>query len=166
MNPEPIDRQPLRTFSDSSGEVVPYDGTAPIFWRLSVYVLVVRDGNILMKQHPRVDRWELPGGAAETFETLTEGAERECCEETGYRVAVTEASPVHLDEVFFFHRGTNTYHNSVIVVFRGTVAAEPDPTWEPNTREARQICWVDPKSLSPRNTPPFHWAALRKARLV
>jgi 8-oxo-dGTP pyrophosphatase MutT (NUDIX family) len=92
-----------RRFLDRQGAEMAFDGASPITWRLSAYVLVVRDGRVLMvRQHAeRGGRWGLPGGRVEAEESLVEGAERECREETGYRFVASSPAPFDVQEAWF-----------------------------------------------------------------
>ena len=74
-----------RLYSDTLGNRVAHDGVSPVSWRLSSYVVAVRDGAILLVEPVWAERWELPGGEVELDESLLDGAIRECREETGHR---------------------------------------------------------------------------------
>ena len=69
-----------RLYSHALGNRVPHDGVTPVSWRLSSYVVAVRDGAVLLVEPVWAQRWELPGGAVEIEETLLDGAMRECQE--------------------------------------------------------------------------------------
>jgi 8-oxo-dGTP pyrophosphatase MutT (NUDIX family) len=161
-----VDRRDGRRFLDALGNEVPFTGTSPLSWRLSAYVLAVRDGKVLMVRQGAGVKWELPGGRVEVEEALLEAAERECHEETGYRFVAASSAPLHLQESWFFKRGSASFHHAVVFVFQGVVEGDVDPAWTRNLREIGDVRWLDPSDLSTANTHPFHWPPLRKARLV
>lgn len=157
----------MTVFSDTNGNPVPYDGQAPITWRLTVYALVEWDGKVLMMRPRDIERWELPGGEVQPEETLLEGLRREVFEETGYTFTPTQAIPIHFTEQFFFERDLGQYRHAVIAIFAGTVEADRAPDWshaEPG--EVRQVAWVSPAILTPSNTHPNQWPALTKSGWV
>lgn len=155
------------SYRDPRGNPVPYDGASPVTWRLGAGVLAERGGRMLMIESLQSGRWELPGGGVEVDETLLEGAARECFEETGYRLTAAGPEPFHVAEQFFFWRDDAPhYRHAVSVYFRGTVEEEADPAWTPDPVEVRTVRWMAPADLSPENTQPHQWAALRRAGLV
>ena len=74
-----------RSFLNALGEGVAHDGTSGVDWRIAVYVIVTKDGRLLLLEPHPGEKWQLPGGAAQPHESLAEAAARECREETGYR---------------------------------------------------------------------------------
>ncbi len=155
------------TYRDPRGNPVPYDGATPVTWRVGAYVLAERGGRVLMIESLQSGRWELPGGGVEVEETLLQGAARECFEETGYRPTGIGPDPLYVGEQFFFWRGDGPhYWHAVSVVFRGTVEGEADSAWTPDPLEVRAVRWMAPAALSPENTQPHQWPALRRAGLV
>lgn len=159
-------------FRDPQGRLVPHDGTTPVTWRIGAYALAQRDGRVLMIETAFSGRWELPGGGVEVYETLLEGATRECREETGHRFVATDSAPVYVGELFFFWRQTDPadpgprYWHSVMAVFLGVAEGDADPAWRPDPREVLRARWVDLAGLTPEMTQPHHWAALRRVGLV
>jgi 8-oxo-dGTP pyrophosphatase MutT (NUDIX family) len=160
-----MSREP-RDHVDALGNCIPHDGVSPVTWRVSAYVLAIRDGKVLLVDHPWANRWELPGGEVEATETLVEGAARECWEETGYRFRPTCPHPSYVDEQFFYRRGKKTFHHSLVIVFEGTVEGGPDPAWQPKSGEISRVDWIDPAALTPENTYAFHWPALQSLGAV
>ncbi len=56
--------------------------------RVGAYVVIVRDGAILLSRFVRSRRWTLPGGGIDHGERPEAAAVREVDEETGYQVAI------------------------------------------------------------------------------
>lgn len=69
--------------------------------RLAAYVVVVRDGQVLLAlwNDDERRRWTLPGGGVELDESTEEGAVREACEETGYEVELTGLLGIETDVI-------------------------------------------------------------------
>lgn len=159
-------------FRDPQGRPVAHDGVTPVTWRVGAFALARRAGRVLMVEIGHSGRWELPGGGVAVYETLLEGAARECLEETGYRFVATDPAPVYVGELFFSWQqqappspGPRYWH-SVMVVFAGIAEGDPDPGWAPDPHEISGVRWIDPAALAPEMTQPHHWAALHRAGLV
>jgi 8-oxo-dGTP diphosphatase len=56
--------------------------------RVGAYVVIVRDGAVLLSRFARSGRWTLPGGGIDHGEPPADAAVREVMEETGYRIAL------------------------------------------------------------------------------
>ena len=54
----------------------------------TAYCVALKDGKFLMVHNGKRNGWEMPGGKIESGETVEEAAERECLEESGYRVKI------------------------------------------------------------------------------
>jgi 8-oxo-dGTP diphosphatase len=65
--------------------------------RLGAYVVVVRDGDLLLALWNERKRWTLPGGGVELHESPEEAAVREAREETGYDVELTGLLGIETD---------------------------------------------------------------------
>ena len=70
------------SFFNALGEEVVHDGISGVDWRIAVYVIVTKDGRLLMLQPRPGEKWQLPGGAAQPHESLAEAAADECLEQT------------------------------------------------------------------------------------
>jgi 8-oxo-dGTP diphosphatase len=56
--------------------------------RVGAYVVIVRDGAVLLSRFARSGRWTLPGGGIDHGEPPEDAAVREVMEETGYRITL------------------------------------------------------------------------------
>ena len=65
--------------------------------RLGAYVVIVRDGRLLLALWNERHRWTLPGGGVELHESPAEAAVREAREETGYDVQLTGLLGIETD---------------------------------------------------------------------
>lgn len=150
-------------FTDRTGQVVPFDGRAPILWRPSIYVVVVRGGALLLERSPWTERLMLPGGEVDPGETLVAGAQRECFEETGYAFHPGDAAPVFVVERFFFQDG---YRHALSFVVAGEVATFRDPAWRLPVDEISEVVWAPLTALQREHIHPISWAALERVGLV
>ena len=53
---------------------------------------ILKDGEILLLKHGKLDKWMQPGGHVEPGETPDEAAKREALEETGYRIELKSST--------------------------------------------------------------------------
>jgi 8-oxo-dGTP pyrophosphatase MutT (NUDIX family) len=153
-------------FSNQLGEQVPYDGVAPVAWRIASYVLAIRDGRVLVIEPPERNRWEPPGGMVEVDESVLDAAVRECWEETGYRFIPSNDDPICIAEWNYLSPLDQSYQHSLMLAFRGTVEGEQDPTWQLDPNEVSTICWIDPATLIRERTHGLLWKALQRAGLT
>jgi 8-oxo-dGTP pyrophosphatase MutT (NUDIX family) len=151
-----------RRFFDPHGAEVPLDGTSPLRWRLSAYVLAARDWKVLMVRQPPAwgGRWELPGGGVEVGESLLEGAARECREETGCHFVASSPGPIHVAETWF--SGPAGYSHAVLFWFEGSIDGDVDRRWAGSQGEVADIAWLDPRALGPTTVHRLHWPVLTR----
>ena len=152
-------------YSNHLGEQLPYDGVSPVTWRVASYVLALRDGKMLVIESPVVSRWELPGGGVEPHERVLDAAIRECWEETGYRFIPADDNPICIAEWNYLPPGTKQYRQSLMLAFQGAVEGDPDPAWQLNPDEVRQVCWLEPSALTGERNQLLLKRALRAAGL-
>lgn len=62
-------------------------------YRVSVKGLIYDDGKLLFVRE-RSDTWDLPGGGLEHGEGIAEALRRECREELGAEIEITNAAPI------------------------------------------------------------------------
>lgn len=62
-------------------------------YRVSVKGLIYDDGKLLFVRE-RSDTWDLPGGGLEHGESIAEALRRECREELGAEIEITNAAPI------------------------------------------------------------------------
>lgn len=63
----------------------------------AVAVFVVHDGRVLLRWHPRLERWLPPGGHIESNELPDDAAVREVLEETGVAIQLTGVPAIDID---------------------------------------------------------------------
>ena len=147
-------------FIDFRGTLIPYDRGSPVTWRVSIYVLVLRDGAVLFMEPIYWDALNLPGGGVNAGEDLLDAARRECWEETGYRFDPGDSRPIFVDENGFFDHDDDSYHHSLRFVVAGTVQPDPDPAWTPIPDETNRVIWLPIEEIQTANIHPLHRQAL------
>lgn len=137
-------------------------------WRVSCYVVVEDNGNILLVRPVWADRWELPGGGIpeRDEETLADGAARECFEETGYTCRPDPSTLQLITENFFCFPRFRRYYHSLTFFVRATIDDSSAPTGTPDPAEIRHVEWVDPAAIDPTDIAPIHWHALQQAGVI
>ncbi len=122
-------------------------------WRISAYAIAKNEaGQFLMVQSSE-GLWLFPGGGLEIDEDLANGAQRECLEETGYKIK-TRPGVVHTNEQFFYHRREDAfYHSLQLFLLADLVAKVPDMSFVRGHDAERMSAWIDTTRLQPSN---FH----------
>lgn len=73
------------------------DPNQPVTRDLAVAVFVVHNDRVLLRWHPRLERWLPPGGHVEPNELPDDAAIREVYEETGVAIDLIGTSPIAID---------------------------------------------------------------------
>lgn len=93
-------------FINANLEYVPYDGSE-ITWRISAYVLVVRDGKLLLAKNRLEKFYDVLGGGIDIGETIEDTLHREALEEGGAEISIGRLLFVSQD--WFYHRKGKFY---------------------------------------------------------
>jgi 8-oxo-dGTP pyrophosphatase MutT (NUDIX family) len=152
-------------FTNAFGEKLELTPGKEITWRLSAYPLVEQEGKILSVIPTWSPKYELPGGGVEIAESILEGCIRECYEETGYKIEITERLPVWISEQFFHNKPKDTFHHSIIMVYKARLISVVQDTQVINTLDGDEISkinWLEPADFTKENTHPVIFPALAK----
>jgi len=76
-------------------------------FRAGAYGVLINGDRILLKRHPSIEKFEIPGGGIKLDETITEGLVREFKEETGLTVRVGKLLSV--EDNFFTHNEEDSH---------------------------------------------------------
>lgn len=76
-------------------------------FRASVYGILIRNGQILLKRSPLIEQFELPGGGIELDETIEPALLREFEEETGITIKVKKL--LGAEDSFFTFNGSDAH---------------------------------------------------------
>jgi len=155
--------QPL----DANGNKFQLPKGEPIFWRISGYVLIMSDNKLLAEIPTWSPLFELPGGGVEEDERIKDGIIRECYEETGYKIKITDNVPFYLGESNFYHRHQKKFYHSIIIVYKASLANKKQNKSIINTRdgdEIQKIFWKKLSAFTKKNTHPIIYPAIYKLR--
>lgn len=136
-----------------------------IFWRISAHTIVEKDGSILVIK-PLYDesKWVLPGGGVEPNESIAEGIERECYEETGYKIKVDTSQPIRLGESNFYDlEKSKKYFHSVNLVYPGKLLSEKQDQYVINTIELNEVAkveWIPLEEINEKNCHHIMYPAI------
>ncbi len=131
-----------RIYHNADGEIVPYDGS-PLSWRVSAYVLIVKDGKLLIIKNKREKLYDIPGGGIEFGEKIEEALQREGREEAGAQFILGKLLHAQVD--WFYHR-ENNFHQTLQLFYLADVVGElAQPT-------EKDIEWVNFVPLNEINT--------------
>ena len=156
----------MKFFLDPNQNKIEKPADTEVLWRPSAYPIVQSaDKKILMVVPTWGTRWELPGGGINIGETIPEGIARECYEETGYKIEVTEKIPIHFAEQDFFC--DNVFYHTIIFVFPAKLVSKIQDKHIINTVEINEISkieWVPLTELTEENCQTIIWPAIRKLK--
>lgn len=128
-----------------------------IRFRPAAYGVALRNGRVLLGRSVFTGLLEIPGGAVEPWETLTEGLRREFREETGVEPEPGRLLCVRESFIHFFDR---PFHS---LRFYYLVDVPDDAVWKPDEREVRDLGWVPVAELDPSDLGDDDAAAIRMA---
>jgi 8-oxo-dGTP pyrophosphatase MutT (NUDIX family) len=157
----------LTWFRDARGRKIHKPADAPIKWRISTYVLVYSGGKVLTVIPTWNTLHELPGGEVHVRESLTDAAIRECYEETGYRVRITETRPIHLGEEWFYSWPKKTFYHSTFCIFLAQLKSKRQNKAVINSFDGNEITsvqWAPVTACSKKNTHRIVYPAIVKLR--
>lgn len=113
-----------KQFLDANQDPVEYDGS-PLSWRVSAYVLVQKEDQLLIIKNKREKLYDIIGGGIEFGETIEEALAREAQEEGG--VVVTIGELLHANVGWFYHRNGN-YYQTLQLFYAASAIEEAEPT--------------------------------------
>ena len=152
------------SFIDARGRKVRRPKRAPILWRISAYTMVFHGGKILTVIPTWNTLFELPGGEAHVKESIITAAERECYEETGFRVRIHDNLPIHFGEEWFYSWPKKTFYHSTFFVFVAKLITKRQDLSVINTKDGNEIAnvqWVDPRTCTKKNTHRIVYPAIQ-----
>jgi 8-oxo-dGTP pyrophosphatase MutT (NUDIX family) len=120
----PVDTQKLlkqRTFVNADQKSVEWDGS-PVQWRVSAYVLVVRDDEILIVNNSDEIMHDIPGGGIEFGEDIEQTLHREAREEAGAEIEIGEL--LHARNGFFYHRELDQFFQTLQLFYSAELVGE------------------------------------------
>lgn len=119
-------------------------------FRASAYGVLVENGKVLLKRHPAIDKFDLPGGGIELDETIPEGLIREFKEETGLSV---EIGKLLLVEDSFFTYNDEDAHGILIFYEVKRISG----TLTINEEDSVEVKYFDIDSLNQNNIHRSCW---------
>jgi 8-oxo-dGTP diphosphatase len=135
--------------------------------RVSVLGLIVDAGDVLLihqMELPEPDRWDLPGGGLEPYETLMQGLAREIREETGL-IEFQVKELLTIVETFMPPSPGGTDYQ-INIIYACTVPYRPDKLHSNEVEiGAKGIQWLPIDSLTCESCTTRAWKALQAAVL-
>jgi 8-oxo-dGTP pyrophosphatase MutT (NUDIX family) len=108
-------------FKNADEEAIPYDGS-PLTWRVSAYVLVIQNNQLLVVKDTTEKLYDIPGGGIELDESIEEAIEREGKEEAG---AVVRAEKlIHARVDCFYHKAQQKFLRTVQLFYTGSLIGD------------------------------------------
>ena len=127
-------------------------------FRASAYGILFENNKILLKRHPAIEKFDLPGGGIELDETIPEGLVREIKEETGLSVEVGKLLLV--EDSFFTHNGEDAH--GILIFYEVNKIGGTLTTNEDDSIEAK---YFDIDSLNHDNVHRSCWSVIDQIKL-
>lgn len=149
-----------KMFYDVNGESYEYDGSANIAWRVSGYALVENDKRFLFIKQPYSTKCELPGGGLFPHEELKIGIERECLEETGFRVTIESNELIHHQSSNFFNEDEPPFFfHSLALFLKGKIG-----NMQRQQSEKVDLYWLSDAEINEDKVQAMHLNAYRSIK--
>lgn len=155
-------------FYDSNNEEHELPPDRKTEWRISGYAIVQNAQNDILLVTPTWRAtYDMPGGGIEPAESIEEGIVRECYEETGYKIRLSERMPIHISETNFYWSDFDSYRHSVNFFYKAELAS-PEQNKEainvavPN--EISKVEWVNLDSITKENCHFMYLPAIELLR--
>lgn len=111
-------------FTNADQEIVEYDGS-PLIWRVSAYVLIVQNDQLLILKNRTEKLYDVPGGGIDIDEDIETAIHREAMEEVGAKVKLGKL--VHVQEGWFQYK-TGSFHHTVQLFYEAQLVELSKPT--------------------------------------
>src|SRR3989338_2626898 len=153
----------MTIFLDIHQKPIELPANEKVHWRVAAYPLVrSSDDKILLVTIQENSKFYiLPGGEVELQESLIEGLQRECYEETGYKVTVNSPVPLFVGETHFYHNG---FFHCINLVFSSSITDLKQDMEVINSVEANEIAsvdWIELSKISEKNCHPMFYPATK-----
>lgn len=142
-------------FYDVGGEGHVYNGSDSVSWRISSYILVQENGEILVSKQPYSVSFELPGGGANVSESVNATALREFKEETGAEAEILSEIPFYIYESNFYNDG---FFRSICLFFEGKIRDKEKLNFDMQNL----IKWVPVSDIQKLSLQEMHRKAINK----
>lgn len=126
-------------------------------FRASVYGVLVENNKILLKRHPWIKQFELPGGGVELDETIHQALIREFKEETGLTISVERLLGV--EDSFFTFEGQDAH--GILIFYEVKKVSGGLATNHEDSAEAK---FFKLDELSKNNTHKSCWNTVKKIK--
>lgn len=124
-----------RDFVNANLEPVAYDGSG-ITWRISAYILVVKDDALLVAKSKHENFFDVIGGGVDLGENIEDALYREALEEAGVHIKVKKLLFTSVD--WFYHRKGN-FHQTLQLYYEAEVVGEPGKPTDPEIETAQFV---------------------------
>jgi len=154
----------MNTFFDIHQNPIEIKPEEKISWRISAYAAILSEDKKILLVKAQYDKniWLLPGGEINTDESIAEGIERECYEETGYRIKIDFTKPIYTGESNFYC--CDEFRHSINLIYPAKLLSteqnkEVINSLEPN--EIEKVEWVSLSEISENNCHHIMYPAIK-----
>jgi len=116
-----------RKFYDHNMNHVEFDGK-PLTWRVSVYVMVVQDNELLIAKNSTEQLCDVIGGRIEFGESIEDAVAREAMEEAGATIKLGALLHAHND--WFYHSKDKKFYQSIQLYYSAELTGDLVPPTE------------------------------------
>ncbi len=126
-------------------------------FRPSVYGILIRNGRILLKRSPGMERLELPGGGIELDESIESALIREFEEETGISVGIKKL--LAAEDNFFTFNGSDAH--GILLFYE---VEETGGTLSPKHGDSVEAKFLDIHTLGTDNMQRGFWNIIERIK--
>lgn len=154
----------MKNFHDIHQKPVTREPHEEVVWRISAYAIVKSEEGKILLVLPKlgIAKWVLPGGGIEPDEGIAEGIERECYEETGYKIKVDATHPIYVGESNFYDE--DEYKHSINFVYSAKLLSDKQDEHVINSiveDEIEEVRWFELSEINEENCHPIMHPAIK-----
>ncbi|PIR04402.1 MAG: hypothetical protein COV59_00965 [Candidatus Magasanikbacteria bacterium CG11_big_fil_rev_8_21_14_0_20_39_34] len=133
----------------------------PVHIRAAGYAFIEQEDSVLLMKPTWSKFFECPGGGIDPGESVIEAVIRECREETGYDVEVSDITPFTATESFYVSPSNGEFYQNYGLFFTAKLLNNIQDKTAIFEYEVDMLKWIPKKDITEDIIHPTHWKALK-----